>query len=60
LAEREMVEAAGRRDSLVAELSAGNADHSVVTEVAHALAAAEVRLAQAEERWLTLSEELGT
>jgi ATP-binding cassette subfamily F protein uup len=59
LAEREMAEAANERDRLVAGLSAGNSDHAELTKLAHSLAAAEVRVARAEERWLVLAEELG-
>ncbi len=58
LAEREMAQAGGERERLVAELSAGG-DHAALTQSAHALADAEARLAVAEDRWLALSEELG-
>ncbi len=58
LAEREMGEAAADRDRLVTELAAAD-DHAVLTQVAHSLADAEARLGQAEERWLSLAEELG-
>lgn len=57
LAEREMGEAAADRDRLVTELAAST-DHAVLTQVAHSLADAEARLSQAEERWLSLAEEL--
>ncbi len=59
LAERDIAELEAERDRLVGQLAAGNVDHTVVTETAHSLADAEARLAQAEERWLLLSEELG-
>ena len=59
LAEREMDEAAAARDRVAAELSAGAADHTALGRLAHALAAAEALLAEAEERWLALAEELG-
>ncbi len=58
LAEREMAQAGGERERLVAELSAGG-DHAALTQSAHLLADAEARLAVAEDRWLALSEELG-
>ncbi|HUP69879.1 MAG TPA: ABC-F family ATP-binding cassette domain-containing protein [Acidimicrobiales bacterium] len=58
-AEKEMAVAGGERDRLTAALTAGVADHSALSRVAHALAEAESRLARAEERWLTLAEELG-
>ena len=58
--EREMGEAAAERDRLVAELSAGVTDRSLLAELSRALADAEVRLADVEERWLTLGEELGS
>jgi len=60
LAEREMAEAAARRDGLVAELATCGADHSTRSRAAHALAGAEAALALFEERWLALAEELGT
>lgn len=59
LAERKMAEAGTTRDRLVVELTAGAPDHGTRTRVAHALADAEVELAEAEERWLALAEELG-
>ena len=58
--EREMGEAATDRDRLVAELSAGVTDRSLLAELSRALADAEVRLADVEERWLILAEELGS
>ncbi|MDQ6613404.1 MAG: ATP-binding cassette domain-containing protein, partial [Actinomycetota bacterium] len=59
LSEREMAAAAADRDRLVAALSVATNDHIALTQIAHSLADAEVRLAQAEERWLALAEELG-
>ena len=59
LAERDMAEAEAERDRLVAELGAGASDHSTRAQVAHALADAQARLGEAEERWLALAEELG-
>ena len=59
LAEREMTDAGAARDRLVAELAAGATDHTELSRIAHALADAEARVAQAEERWLVLAEELG-
>jgi hypothetical protein len=59
LADREMADASDERDRIVADLSAGNAAHAELTKLAHSLAAAEVRVARAEERWLALAEELG-
>ena len=59
LAEREMTEAAAERDRRLADLSASSADHATRAKVAHALADTQSRLAQAEERWLALAEELG-
>lgn len=60
VAEREMAEAAARRDRLAAELAAHDpADHVALTATAQALADAEANLGAAEERWLELSEELG-
>jgi hypothetical protein len=46
------------RDRLAAALAAPG-DHSVLARLAGELAAAEAAVAEAEERWLTLSEELG-
>ncbi|MGH8975429.1 MAG: ABC-F family ATP-binding cassette domain-containing protein, partial [Acidimicrobiia bacterium] len=58
-AERELAAATDERSRLQAELAAATGDHVALAEVAHALAAAETRLAEAEERWLALAEELG-
>ncbi len=58
-ADREMVEAAAERDRLVAELGSDIADHASLRQISRSLAGAEARLAQAEERWLALAEELG-
>jgi ATP-binding cassette subfamily F protein uup len=61
VAERELAEAERARDAVAAELAAGDAgDHEALASLARALAEAEARLGQAEERWLTLSEELGS
>jgi ATP-binding cassette subfamily F protein uup len=61
LAENDMGAAEADRDRLTAELVAGGgSDHTVLTQIAHALADAETRLHHAEERWLALSEELGS
>ena len=59
LAEAEMEKAAAERDGLLADLTAAGNDHVALARVAEILAAAETRLAAAEERWLELSEELG-
>ncbi len=59
VAERAVADAEGERDALVAQLATGDAgDHEALATVATALAEAETRLVQAEERWLGLSEEL--
>ena len=60
IAEREMTEAAAERDRLIGALGAAGADHTKRAEVAHALADTQARLADAEERWLALAEELGS
>jgi ATP-binding cassette subfamily F protein uup len=59
LAEAEMEKASAERDGLLADLAAAGNDHVALTRIAETLAAAEGRLAGAEERWLELSEELG-
>jgi ATP-binding cassette subfamily F protein uup len=56
--ERDLEEASAERDRLVAELAQGG-DHVTVARVAEDLAAAEARVAHAEERWLAVAEELG-
>jgi hypothetical protein len=58
-AERELAEAAADRDRLVTEMAAVT-DHTALTEISQSLADAETRLAQVEERWLALAEELGS
>jgi ATP-binding cassette subfamily F protein uup len=62
-AEREMVEAAEERSRLEAALAAvgagAGADYTAVAAAASALAEADARLAEAEQRWLALAEELG-
>jgi ATP-binding cassette subfamily F protein uup len=57
-ADRELEEATAVRDGLVALLEAG-LDHTVLARLADDLAAADARLAEVEERWLALAEELG-
>jgi len=59
LAEREMAEAGERRSRLETDLSTTAGDHARLAAAAHALAEAEVALVTAEDRWLTLNEELG-
>ena len=59
LAEQEMGTLAQRRDALVERLGQVAADHRALAEVATELADVDLRLAEAEERWLSLSEELG-
>ncbi|MEA2844491.1 MAG: transport system ATP-binding/permease protein [Actinomycetota bacterium] len=59
LAERDMAETAERRARLETELSVVATDHAALAATAHALAEAEAALAAAEDRWLSLSEELG-
>ena len=54
-----MEKGAAERDGLLADLAAAGNDHIALARVAQTLAAAEARLAAAEERWLELSEELG-
>ena len=58
LAERDMVAAGADRDRLADELRLA-ADAAALASTAHALATAEAAVAEAEERWLTLAEELG-
>ena len=60
IAEREMTEAALARDRLAAELATAAGDHVALSSVGTALAEAEARLAETEERWLALAEELGS
>jgi ABC transport system ATP-binding/permease protein len=59
LAESEIEKATAERDGLLADLAAAGGDHVALARIAETLAAAESRLAAAEERWLELSEELG-
>jgi ATP-binding cassette subfamily F protein uup len=59
LAERDMTEAAEARERLVTALGAAGGDHVALAGTARDLAEAESRLAAAEERWLSLSEEFG-
>ena len=61
VAERTMAEAQETRDRLAGELGALDpGDHVALAAAAQALAEAEAALGAAEERWLELSEELGT
>jgi len=60
LAEAEIEKATAERDGLLADLAAAGNDHVALTRIAGQLAAAESRLSAAEERWLELSEELGS
>jgi ATP-binding cassette subfamily F protein uup len=60
LAEAEMEKATAERDGLLADLAAAGNDHVALARIAETLAAAEARLSSAEERWLDLSEELGS
>jgi ATP-binding cassette subfamily F protein uup len=57
--EREMTELAVSRDRLSADLAAASRDHAELARVANELAQVQERLAGAEDRWLSLSEELG-
>ncbi len=59
LADREMAAAEADRERLVAQLAKDGPDHAALGRTAHSLAEAEARLAVAEERWLSLGEELG-
>ena len=58
-AARAKTEAAERRDRLVADVAAATYDHVALAAASRALAEAESLLADAEESWLALSEELG-
>ena len=60
LAEAEIEKATAERDGLLADLAAAGSDHVALARIAGELAAAEARLTAAEERWLELSEELGS
>jgi ATP-binding cassette subfamily F protein uup len=60
LAEADMEKAAAERDGLLGDLAAAGGDHVALARIAGDLAAAESRLTAAEERWLELSEELGS
>jgi ATP-binding cassette subfamily F protein uup len=57
-AEKELGDATGERDAIIAELGAG-ADHVTLARLAADLAAAEARVTEIEERWLALAAELG-
>jgi ATP-binding cassette subfamily F protein uup len=59
IAERDMATASERRARLEAGLAEAAGDHAALAAAAHALAGAEVALAEAEDRWLSLTEELG-
>ena len=54
-----MAAATETRDRLAAVVAAGGADHVALAEAARELADAEASLAEAEQRWLELAEELG-
>jgi ATP-binding cassette subfamily F protein uup len=56
--ERDLAAVTARRDELVAELGTGG-DHVALAAVAAQLAATEARVADLEERWLVLADELG-
>jgi ATP-binding cassette subfamily F protein uup len=56
--ERELAAVTARRDELGAELGRGG-DHAALAALADQLAAAEGRVADLEERWLALADELG-
>jgi ATP-binding cassette subfamily F protein uup len=58
-AERDVTRATEERDRLTSELTLGG-DHVTVDRLARELAAAETTLEEAEQRWLTLAEELGS
>ncbi|HKY74999.1 MAG TPA: ABC-F family ATP-binding cassette domain-containing protein, partial [Acidimicrobiia bacterium] len=60
LAEAEMEKATAERDGVLADLAAAGNDHVALARIAETLAAVEARLSSAEERWLELSEELGS
>jgi ATP-binding cassette subfamily F protein uup len=59
IAERDMATATERRSRLEAGLAEAAGDHAALATTAHALAEAEVALTEAEDRWLSLTEELG-
>ncbi|MFN2607257.1 MAG: ABC-F family ATP-binding cassette domain-containing protein [Acidimicrobiales bacterium] len=59
-AEKDLAGATAERDQLAAALAAGaGGDHVAVARLAAELAAAEERVAAAEDRWLALADELG-
>ncbi|MGH9164601.1 MAG: ABC transporter ATP-binding protein, partial [Acidimicrobiales bacterium] len=58
LAERELAMAVDERDGLAAALAVDTADHQAVAATARALAEADARVAAAEERWLSVAQEL--
>jgi hypothetical protein len=59
LAERDMESLAARRDQLVAEMAATTTDYVALGQLGTQLHEVQERLAEVEERWLELSEELG-
>jgi ATP-binding cassette subfamily F protein uup len=59
LAERDMETLAARRDELVASMAATTNDYLTLGQLGTQLQEVQERLAEAEERWLELSEELG-
>ena len=58
-AEREVESGTAERDRLLAALAAAGSDHVELTRLGAALAVVEASLAEAEERWLALADELG-
>jgi ATP-binding cassette subfamily F protein uup len=59
LAEQEMSQLGAQRQGLVLQLAGAGGDYPALTRLSHEMAAVEARLADAEHRWLELSEELG-
>ena len=59
LAERDVEELTVRRDELQSQLVDGAGDHRRLADLSTDLAAVQERLTAAEERWLTLADELG-
>jgi hypothetical protein len=56
-AERQLVQATEARDRLTQDLATAGSDHHRLTELSDALASAQQRLDEAEERWLALADE---
>jgi ATP-binding cassette subfamily F protein uup len=59
LAERDMASLSARRDELVAEMAATTSDYVTLGQLGTQLQEVHEQLAEVEERWLELSEELG-